>query len=108
MREGIDSLTVPELMAACRARGMRALGLSEDRLKEQLKNWLELSLNEEIPQSLLLLSRALYLPENLPAPDQLKATLSSLPDTAVCYIIVFMSLTLPQSFLQKFIFLKWS
>lgn len=82
MKEGIDSLTVPELQAACRARGMRALGMPEDRLKDQLQQWLELSLDEQIPPSLLLLSRALYLPENLPAPDQLKATLSTLPETA--------------------------
>ncbi|XP_054708538.1 mitochondrial proton/calcium exchanger protein-like [Uloborus diversus] len=78
-KEGIDTLTVPELQAACRARGMRALGLSEERLKSQLSQWLELSLDSQIPPSLLLLSRALYLPEHLPAPDQLKATLSSLP-----------------------------
>lgn len=35
--EGVDSLTVKELQAACRARGMRALGVTEERLKEQLK-----------------------------------------------------------------------
>lgn len=36
--EGIDSLTVWELQDACRARGMRALGLSEARLKSQLSS----------------------------------------------------------------------
>lgn len=35
--EGVDSLTVKELQAACRARGMRALGVTEERLREQLK-----------------------------------------------------------------------
>lgn len=35
--EGVDSLNVKELQAACRARGMRALGVTEDRLREQLK-----------------------------------------------------------------------
>ena len=79
--EGIRSLTIPELQQACRARGMRALGVSEGRLRSQLEQWLELSLNEKIPPSLLLLSRALYLPESLPTTDQLKATLSSLPDS---------------------------
>lgn len=82
-KEGIQSLSVTELQAACRARGMRALGVPEERLRSQLESWLELSLNALIPPSLLLLSRALYLPDNLPATDQLKATLSSLPDTAV-------------------------
>ncbi|XP_023218269.1 mitochondrial proton/calcium exchanger protein-like [Centruroides sculpturatus] len=81
-KEGIETLTVPELQAACRSRGMRALGMPEDRLRSQLQQWLELSLNEEIPPSLLLLSRALYLPENLPATEQLKATISTLPDVA--------------------------
>lgn len=33
----MDSLTVKELQAACRARGMRALGVTEERLKDQLK-----------------------------------------------------------------------
>ncbi|KAB0398229.1 hypothetical protein E2I00_008818, partial [Balaenoptera physalus] len=35
--EGVDSLNVKELQAACRARGMRALGVTEDRLRDQLK-----------------------------------------------------------------------
>lgn len=33
----MDSLNVNELQAACRVRGMRALGVTEDRLREQLK-----------------------------------------------------------------------
>ncbi|GBN39283.1 Mitochondrial proton/calcium exchanger protein [Araneus ventricosus] len=82
MKEGIDALNIQELQAACRARGMRALGLAEDRLKSQLKKWLELSLQENIPPSLLLLSRTLYLSDKLPAADQLKVTLSSLSETA--------------------------
>ncbi|KAM3728913.1 Mitochondrial proton/calcium exchanger protein [Dirofilaria immitis] len=77
---GVDSLTVPELQAACRARGMRSLGMSEERLKEQLKQWLELSLNDKVPPSLLLLSRTIYLPEDITFMDRLKALLTSLPD----------------------------
>lgn len=83
MKEGMETLTIPELQQACRARGMRALGLPEERLRNQLKQWLELSLNGQIPPSLLLLSRVLYLPENLPATDQLKATIQALPEEAV-------------------------
>ncbi|XP_076372048.1 mitochondrial proton/calcium exchanger protein-like isoform X1 [Tachypleus tridentatus] len=82
LNEGIEHLTVPELQAACRSRGMRAFGVPEARLRSQLSQWLELSLNEKIPPSLLLLSRVLYLPESLPASDQLKATLSALPQEA--------------------------
>ncbi|NXH11711.1 LETM1 protein, partial [Bucco capensis] len=80
--EGVDSLTVKELQAACRARGMRALGVTEQRLKEQLKQWLDLHLNQEIPTSLLILSRAMYLPDTLSPADQLKTTLQTLPESA--------------------------
>uniref|UniRef100_A0A0P4WD41 Mitochondrial proton/calcium exchanger protein n=1 Tax=Scylla olivacea TaxID=85551 RepID=A0A0P4WD41_SCYOL len=79
-REGLDSLAVWELQQACRARGMRAYGLSEERLRLQLTQWLELSLQEKVPPSLLLLSRTLYLPETVGASDTLAATISSLPE----------------------------
>ncbi|NWU10825.1 LETM1 protein, partial [Cephalopterus ornatus] len=79
--EGVDTLTVKELQAACRARGMRALGVTEQRLREQLKQWLDLHLNQEIPTSLLILSRAMYLPDTLSPADQLKTTLQTLPDS---------------------------
>ena len=82
-KEGVDSLTVSELQAACRARGMRALGVSEIRLKSQLLQWLDLSLNEKVPPSLMLLSRALYLPDSDVTSDQLKVTIASLPDSVV-------------------------
>ncbi|XP_076830545.1 mitochondrial proton/calcium exchanger protein isoform X2 [Brachyhypopomus gauderio] len=78
--EGVDSLSVMELQAACRVRGMRALGVTEDRLRDQLKQWLELHLNQHIPTSLLLLSRAMYLPDTLSPADQLKTTLQTLPE----------------------------
>ncbi|GBN53384.1 Mitochondrial proton/calcium exchanger protein [Araneus ventricosus] len=82
MKEGIDAMNIQELQAACRARGMRALGITQERLKSQLEKWLELSLQENIPPSLLLLSRTLFLSDKLPAADQLKVTLSSLSETA--------------------------
>ncbi|KAK9891833.1 hypothetical protein WA026_016632 [Henosepilachna vigintioctopunctata] len=82
-KEGVDSLTLAEVQQACRARGMRAYGLSEERLRSQLSQWLDLSLNEKVPPSLLLLSRALMLPETIPTSDQLKATISTLPDAIV-------------------------
>lgn len=82
-KESIDALTPTELQQACRARGMRAYGMSEDALRTQLAQWLELSLEKKVPPSLLLLSRALLLPDRIPASDQLKATISVLPDTVV-------------------------
>nr|CAD7457237.1 unnamed protein product [Timema tahoe] len=82
-KEGVDSLTPWELQQACRARGMRAYGMSEAGLRNQLEQWLDLSLNEKVPPSLLLLSRALLLPDTVSTADQLKATISVLPDTVV-------------------------
>ena len=35
--EGIESLTVAELQAASQARGMRAMGMPEQRLRSQLQ-----------------------------------------------------------------------
>ncbi|XP_055361933.1 mitochondrial proton/calcium exchanger protein isoform X2 [Betta splendens] len=78
--EGVESLNVNEVQAACRVRGMRSLGVTEDRLREQLSQWLELHLNQQIPTSLLLLSRAMYLPDTLSPADQLKTTLQTLPE----------------------------
>ncbi|KAJ7397353.1 LETM1 domain-containing protein LETM2, mitochondrial [Pitangus sulphuratus] len=60
-KEGVGGLSVLELQSACRARGMRSLGISEEQLREQLGQWLDLHLKENVPPSLLLLSRALYL-----------------------------------------------
>lgn len=34
--EGVGSLNVNEVQAACRVRGMRSLGVTEERLREQL------------------------------------------------------------------------
>lgn len=78
-------MSISELQAANRARGMRALGVSEERLREQLKQWLQLHLNEKIPTSLLLLSRALYLPETLSTEEKLGATITQLAGSAVCF-----------------------
>jgi len=91
-KEGIESLSYQELQHACKNRGMRAIGVTEERLQRQLAQWLQLSLHEKVPPSLLLLSRAMYLPIELPASAQLQATLSALPDGAVthlftCYMI---------------------
>lgn len=87
-KEGVESMAVWELQEACRQRGMRSFGVSEQRLKAQLSQWLDLHLNYKIPTSLLLLSRTLYLPDHISPEDQLKATISALPETMVCIVIV--------------------
>ena len=92
---GVESLSIADCQAACRARGMRFLGVSEERLRNQvsfslqfvyffnnnikMKSWLEMSLNDNIPPSLLLLSRALYLPEELTFNERLKTILAVMP-----------------------------
>uniref|UniRef100_UPI00398F1848 LETM1 domain-containing protein LETM2, mitochondrial isoform X2 n=1 Tax=Pristiophorus japonicus TaxID=55135 RepID=UPI00398F1848 len=65
-KEGCEVLTVSELQAVCRARGMRSLGLTEKQLRDQLSQWLDLHLKENVPPSLLLLSRAMYLTDVQP------------------------------------------
>lgn len=62
---------------------MRAYGLPENRLKDQLSQWLDLNLDKKVSPSLLLLSRALMIPETVPISDKLKATISALPDAVV-------------------------
>lgn len=119
----MESLNVNEIQAACRVRGMRALGVTEERLREQLSQvttatrercyfhlaymffacitlvvfltfawqWLELHLNQQIPTSLLLLSRAMFLPDTLSPADQLKTTLQTLPEMVVRLRLRFLS-----------------
>jgi len=79
LSEGIDILTTEELQAVCRERGMTSYGLSVERLRSQLKQWLDLHLNDRIPSTILLLSRALYLPGNISQENVLKAAIQALP-----------------------------
>ena len=82
-KEGIGSLTIPELQQANRNRGMRAYGLPEERLRAQLEQWLELHLREKIPSSLLLLSRTIYLQKELTPLQKVQETISALPEETV-------------------------
>ncbi|XP_012371470.2 LETM1 domain-containing protein LETM2, mitochondrial isoform X4 [Octodon degus] len=70
-KEGVKDLSVSELQAACRARGMRSLGLTEEQLRQQLTEWLDLHLQENVPPSLLLLSRTFYLIDVKPKPIEI-------------------------------------
>ncbi|EDV37774.1 uncharacterized protein Dana_GF11245, isoform B [Drosophila ananassae] len=80
-REGVDSLDLFELQQACKARGMRAYGLTAERLRFQLKEWIDLSLNEQVPPTLLLLSRAMLISDDSITTDKLKETMRVLPDS---------------------------
>uniref|UniRef100_A0A8C3W137 Letm1 RBD domain-containing protein n=1 Tax=Catagonus wagneri TaxID=51154 RepID=A0A8C3W137_9CETA len=70
-KEGVSALSVSELQAACRARGMRSLGLTEEQLRQQLTEWQNLHLKENVPPSLLLLSRTFYLIDVKPKPIEI-------------------------------------
>jgi len=55
--EGIESLTKMELREACQERGMRSTGLSKAALQRSLQQWLDLSVVNHVPISLLIMSR---------------------------------------------------
>ncbi|KAK9101828.1 hypothetical protein Sjap_019082 [Stephania japonica] len=76
LAEGVESLSEPKLRQACRDRGL--LGLrSVEEMRQQLRDWLDLSLKHSVPFSLLILSRKLR-PEEI-----VINTMSSLPDEVV-------------------------
>nr|XP_044987144.1 LETM1 domain-containing protein LETM2, mitochondrial isoform X1 [Jaculus jaculus]XP_044987145.1 LETM1 domain-containing protein LETM2, mitochondrial isoform X1 [Jaculus jaculus] len=75
--EGVKDLSVSELQAACRARGMRSLGLTEEQLRQQLSEWLDLHLKENVPPSLLLLSRTFYLIDVKPKPVEIPPSIEA-------------------------------
>ena len=62
---------------------MRSMGISADRLREGLEQWLKLHLREKVPASLLLLTRLMYLPSHVMSDiseeDKLVAAVESLP-----------------------------
>ncbi|MGH0131930.1 UNVERIFIED_CONTAM: hypothetical protein FKN15_057352 [Acipenser sinensis] len=48
-QEGVNSMNVAELQTACRIRGMRSLGVTEDQLRQQLKQSIQLAVTLEAP-----------------------------------------------------------
>ncbi|GMF20809.1 unnamed protein product [Phytophthora lilii] len=71
--EGLDSLDKEELQMACMERGMRATGLTKAGYVRQMRQWLDLSINKNVPASLLIMSRAL----NITATDNLEEALAT-------------------------------
>jgi LETM1 and EF-hand domain-containing protein 1 len=83
-QEGIGNLTLQELSAACAARGIRTIGTSPGRMRDELSQWLDLHLNHKVPSTLLILSRAFSFTDVRVTPeDALRATFQSLPDNLV-------------------------
>lgn len=65
--EGMSSLTKMELREACQERGMRSTGLSKEAYRRSLQQWLDLSVNKNVPISLLIMSRTFFLQEEMSA-----------------------------------------
>ncbi|KAJ3341853.1 hypothetical protein HDU93_003974 [Gonapodya sp. JEL0774] len=85
--EGLSALNLDEIRAAASQRGIRTVGISPARLRQEVQQWLDLSLNYKIPGTLLLLSRALVydkpMPVSVNTPEALQAALNSLPAEAL-------------------------
>ncbi|TPX36617.1 hypothetical protein SmJEL517_g01151 [Synchytrium microbalum] len=85
--EGIESLNVKELQQACASRGIRTIGVSPARLRSELAQWLDLHLKNQIPSTLLVLSRAFTFDRPIDRPsdtaEALQAALHSLPHQVV-------------------------
>ncbi|OVA16553.1 EF-hand domain [Macleaya cordata] len=80
--EGVESLSEAELRQACRDRGILG-SLSVTEMRQQLRDWLDLSLNHSLPSSLLILSRAFTVSGKLRLEEAVMNTMSSLPDEVV-------------------------
>lgn len=88
--EGVDHMSQAELVSACQNRGIQTTNLSEDRLRQELQQWIDLHVRNKISGTLLVLSKAFnYVAAgNNDSNDQshlrsLELTLSSLPDNLV-------------------------
>jgi LETM1-like protein len=80
--EGIETLTKMELREACQERGMRSTGLSKEAYRRALQEWLNLSVNKDLPIALLIMSRTFFLREEMfeSAPTTESKSLAGLAD----------------------------
>lgn len=87
--EGLDSLNKLELQEACRERGMRATGLTTEGYRQQLQQWLDLSINKSVPISLLIMSRAFTLESKEFQPGEvLRDSISSMDDDVINEVVL--------------------
>lgn len=89
--EGIETLTVNELRDACQERGMRASDLSEVEYNRQLQEWLDLSIQKNIPIALLIMSRAFMLSSiatSSKTEDVLQSSMSSLDSDIINEVVL--------------------
>ncbi|SPO28858.1 related to leucine zipper-EF-hand containing transmembrane protein 1 [Ustilago trichophora] len=88
--EGVDNMSQAELVSACQNRGIQTANLSEDRLRQELQQWIDLHVRNKISGTLLVLSKAFNYVAAGNNDDNaqshlrsLELTLSSLPDNLV-------------------------
>lgn len=87
--EGVDSLTVLELREACRERGMRAHGMNTVRYQKQLKDWLDLSIQKNVPISLLIMSRAFLITSPIKTDEEvLKSSIGALDEDTINEVVL--------------------
>ena len=91
LAEGVEELSTAELQHASQSRGIRTYGVSPARLRDDLKTWIDLHLNERVSGVLLILGRAFEF-DRKPGEDEtsqsvvvrsLEHVLSGLPDNLV-------------------------
>ncbi|CAI9108437.1 OLC1v1008026C1 [Oldenlandia corymbosa var. corymbosa] len=80
--EGVDSLSEAELREDCMERGIVVQDSVED-MRQQLRDWLDLSLNHSVPSSLMILSRAFAVSGKVKPEEAVRNTMISLPDEVV-------------------------
>eukprot|EP01094_Clydonella_sp_ATCC50884_P021596 TRINITY_DN4789_c0_g1_i2.p1 TRINITY_DN4789_c0_g1~~TRINITY_DN4789_c0_g1_i2.p1 ORF type:complete len:748 (-),score=254.35 TRINITY_DN4789_c0_g1_i2:21-2264(-) len=81
--EGVENLSLSELQSACRDRGLKGVSRSPEFLREHLRNWLDLSLNQKIPIGLLILANSFKITETMNVKDALRETLYHMPESVV-------------------------
>lgn len=81
--EGVENLSLAELQSACRDRGLKGVSKSRELLRDHLRNWLDLSLNQKIPIGLLILANSFKITETMNVKDALRETLYHMPDSLV-------------------------
>ncbi|KAG8745569.1 hypothetical protein FRC10_007747 [Ceratobasidium sp. 414] len=83
--EGIESLSTKELQHACQSRGLRTVGVSPSRLRDEMAEWIDLHYTNRVSGVLLILSRAFNWDRD--GDDRvvkgLEGVMSSLPDNLV-------------------------
>ena len=99
-QEGAEELSPAELRAACQSRGIRTLGISPTRLKEELSTWIHLHLHNRVSGVLLILGRAFHFDKSPGVNEDgktavirsLESVLSGLPDNLVSLSFAFFPL----------------